>query len=72
MIESSVYLVVFAKTIAAPQLTKNFFLSLIKVLIIMNKLTLANLIFQTSIPVRDHSQQDTLSTDLFKVFYKIP
>lgn len=71
MIQSSVYLLVFTKAIAAPQLTKNCFLSLIMVLVIMNKPTLANLVFQTSISVRDNSQEDTLSTDLFKVFYKV-
>lgn len=47
-----VYLLVFIKTMRAPQLTKN----LIMVLIKMNKLTLANLVLQTSAPARDNSQ----------------
>lgn len=55
-LQTSVYLPVFTKTIAAPQLTRNCFLTLIMVLIIMNKFTLANLIFQLSIPVRENSQ----------------
>lgn len=47
---------IFRKTIAVPQLNENFLLSSIMVLIVMNKLTLANLVFQTTIPVRDNSQ----------------